>query len=658
MNLHSEMKRLIWVSLQGGLFLGILAGIYLAIPEIISNRYLTHQFYYTLLSILTDTTNRTLPLAVGGLLGIALVNLCMTFLVVTKKKTLSVSFFALFLYQGFFMRLGQGLQEHIVQTFYQAGFFLIFFLLSLSVSLCLLLALLASYSLYRFICLLVETKITLSPVPFLSKALQGGFVLCLFSAIFLYGAKFFFHFQLQKQLTHKPNVIFILADALRADHLGCYGYKRPTSPFLDRFAKKSVLFTRCISQGPATIPSVMCLFTSRYASYFYNFYDMRDLLSEEKTPIALPPEEVTMAEVLREGGYVTAAISASPLVAKRSLEPWDATGFDQGFSQFDGSPVKGEWNWQWRSAEAVNHRAIAWLRNNSHKKFFLYLHYIDPHDKYHSPEPYHSLFLTRRPSEKSLGYGKPNIFWEPLREGLKINPSKEDIQDLVDYYDGEIRYLDSQIEILFHILKELDLLQNTVIFLTADHGETFFEHGDFKHGYGLHQELIHVPLMIYDPSKTFQKKRIDNLVQGIDVLPTLLNLLEIKVPPGVQGESLLPLMRDDPISWREYALSESPFRDEKALLTRDWKYIHFFTGGFEGMARARAHLREKQLYHLEKDPKELRNVIRTNRERANTLYSQLLSLLSPRERERIAKGTMIKLGEKEGEKLRSLGYLH
>ena len=607
------------IALYATILLAAGVGLARGVHEVIAQRYLPYDFYYSALSSMSRSLNGS-SLSRGSVFSF-LILLGGILFVKKRKKIIFVLIFSTLLFK-----------------------FLIPFC-EKSILLPLSLSFLLAFLLYPFFAFALKGNAASQK---LIRSIRAVALFSLVSILFLNGVVFFFRTILQKHLTHQPNVIFILSDALRADHLGCYGYPRPTSPFLDRFSEKSVLFTECISQGSATFPSLLCLLTSKYASSLFAF-------TLDRRISFLSPGEMTLAEFLFEKGYVTAAISSSPIVQERSSRHTRG-GFAQGFFYFDGSPGREE-KWNWRSAEEVNQKAIHWLRRNSRKRFFLYLHYMEPHDVYHSPEPYNSLFS--KDSEKGAGRpGNPVPLWDRIRKGEEVNPAREELQGLIDHYDGEIRYLDTQIEILFSHLEKLGLLENSLIIFTSDHGEAFFEHGEVRHGYGLHQEQIHVPLLVYGPMAGFQGRKVSQfLVQGIDILPTVLDSVGMKKTEGVDGRSLRALLSGGNISWRTYALSESPYVDQKALLTKEWKYIHDFGGGFEKKG-PKSRFRENQLYHLESDPQESKNVITLYPERVHEMYSKIFSLLSVPEKERILHKKSIPLGIEEKETLKSLGYLH
>ena len=318
-----------------------------------------------------------------------------------------------------------------------------------------------------------------------------------------------------------PNVIFILIDTLRADHMSLYGYERPTTPFLDELAGRSAVFGRARSQAACTYPSVNVILTSRYA---YNFY---------KRPgghMGIPDDLVPMPQLFRAAGYATAAVSASPIVRATPSEHNPEGGFDRGFDTFDESCL-------WREAACVNDRGLA-VVDSTAKPYFLYLHYMDPHGHYQPPASWHLRFAQPYNGLDFIAKGDANPIAEMLYDnGPKVDFTDHDIQHLRDLYDDEIAYLDTELRSFFAALEAAGRLDNTIVVITADHGEEFLEHGHVGHCRGVWDTLTWVPLMIAGPGIT--PGRYPHAVQHVDLLPPLLDLARIEAPrEGMRGRSL------------------------------------------------------------------------------------------------------------------------
>lgn len=284
-----------------------------------------------------------------------------------------------------------------------------------------------------------------------------------------------------------PNVVLVTIDTLRADHLSCYGYDRPTSPFLDEVARSGARFDEPVAAAAWTKPATGTILTGLYPSRHGALY--------HGSSLQIPEGEQTLAEAFREAGYATAGFVTNPNI-KRVFE------FDRGFQEYFDSPVEDtitlaairgsvfgglvmrwarhQFNWKYENdVLQMNEHILSWLAKNRDQRFFLYLHYIDPHIPYSPPEPYKSQFTRERD-------GFP-LFNERKREvGL-------------DLYDGEIRYVDEGLSHVADALREFGMWENTLFVVTSDHGEEFFEHGVLGHGFSLYQPVIRVPLLMTGP---------------------------------------------------------------------------------------------------------------------------------------------------------------
>ncbi len=337
----------------------------------------------------------------------------------------------------------------------------------------------------------------------------------------------------------RPNVILIMVDTLRADHMSTYGYHRPTTPFIDELAAGSVVFERARSQAACTFPSVNSLLTSRYAFDFYR---------QESGEMGIPATYPALAEMLEAAGYRTIAVSASPIVRATGSDENPNGGFGRGFEIFDESCL-------WDAAECVNARALA-LTDGLEEPFFLYLHYMDPHGNYAPPESYQKKFAGPYEGHDFIAAGDHNPIADMLyAEGPELEITDRDIQHLVDLYDDEIRYFDGQLQMLMTPWLDSGLLDRSLVVVTSDHGDEFMEHGQVGHCRGVWDTLTRVPLILRFPGVA-GGRRVETAVQLIDVVPTLLDELAI-VPPGfaAEGVSLAATMRGEPSS-RQFAFTD------------------------------------------------------------------------------------------------------
>jgi arylsulfatase A-like enzyme len=354
------------------------------------------------------------------------------------------------------------------------------------------------------------------------------------------------------------NVIFVMVDTLRADHTTLSGYHRSTTPFMESLAAEGVVFEYARSQAGCTYPSVNSMLTSRYPFDFYR---------RGPGTMGIPEEYSSIAEILKDHGYSTAAVSASPIVRNTPNEHNPSAGFGRGFDVFDESCL-------WQAAECVNKRAEEIIQTIE-EPFFLYLHYMDPHDPYQPPAG------RRRFSGPYDGFdfiaaGNPNPIGEMLYDdGPVIDFDDADIQHLVDLYDDEIFYFDDMLGELVGFLRGIGVLDDSMFILTADHGEEFLEHGQVKHCRGVWNTLTHVPMLIRAPGIE-GGVRIDTAVQALDLVPTILDYLGLDGSSAdLTGRSLLPLLSGT-IVGEHYA-----FSDQVKYRSVDDGRFHYILDGLE-----------------------------------------------------------------------------
>ena len=325
-----------------------------------------------------------------------------------------------------------------------------------------------------------------------------------------------------KMSMHSPSVLFVMLDAVRADHLGCYGYQRQTSPTMDRLARRGVLFEMAIAPSSWSLPTTASLLTGTYPHTHHV-----DRMGHE-----LPDEALTLAEVFRQQGYRSAAFSGDRFMFSRM------TNMGQGFDLFGDyflnltdtlsqeklvQVINGrlralglvEDTWGRPRAEEINQAALRWLdRTRGDAPFFLAVKYYDAHDPYVPPQPWRHRF-----SDKPAPGGKLGEWW---RHVPHLTP--EQLQDEMDAYDGGIAYADHALGELLASLERRGLLENTLVVLTADHGEMFGEHGLVGHTNALWLPVIRVPLIFWWPGRLPAGARIDVPVSTRDVGATILDV--------------------------------------------------------------------------------------------------------------------------------------
>ncbi|HSE42298.1 MAG TPA: sulfatase, partial [Acidobacteriota bacterium] len=340
-----------------------------------------------------------------------------------------------------------------------------------------------------------------------------------------------------------PNVLLITLDTTRADHLSAYRYKRDTSPFLSKLATQGVLFEDAFTVSSWTLPSHSSIFTGKLPSAHGATYQH----------LWLDTSEDCLAEILKRKGYETAAFVSGPflLATFNTIQ-----GFDYYDDQLD--PLSGIqrlmlikvirrfyktplwWVDGQRNAAEVNRQVMKWFdRYSGRKPFFTFINYFDPHDPYLPPAPYDKKYLTSssRMNGRIEGiYSNRDTGERIAKDGKPLR--EEDYQALKGLYDGEIRFMDDQISRLFEYLKSKNLLSNTLILITADHGESIGEHKILDHGHTLYEEQIKIPLLMIGPGVP-KGEKIGGIVRNIDLLPTLLEYLKLPSIQDIQGKSFL-----------------------------------------------------------------------------------------------------------------------
>ena len=323
-----------------------------------------------------------------------------------------------------------------------------------------------------------------------------------------------------------PNIILIIIDTLRSDHLGCYGYRRSTSPAMDAIAAEGVRFDQAISAASWTTPAVMSMFTSLPSS----------LHQAVLGSTALPEGMTTLAAELKKGGYQTAAIVVNPYTSSKF-------GFNRGFDLYDDNSIQlaaglGDLDLYNNSvSDKVTQYAVKWLKSSrrSDRPFFLHVFYFDPHYDYMPPSPYDGMFTDPDYCGGQDGSKITTLEGKPL--------SNADKEQILGLYDGEIRFTDDLIKVLIDTLRNMNLLTNTLLVITADHGDEFWEHDGVGHGRTLYDELLRVPLIIHWPNEIKPKQVVTRQVSLIDLMPTILDMVGLPIPSQCRGQSLVSLFK-------------------------------------------------------------------------------------------------------------------
>ena len=403
------------------------------------------------------------------------------------------------------------------------------------------------------------------------------------------------------------NVILISLDTLRADHLGCYGYPKETSPNIDRFCHDAVFFTTPIAQASSTKPSHASIFTSLNVVNHGAFGGYYHILSDDFN---------TMAEILKENGYQTCSFNGGGFVKS-------VFGFEQAFDLYDSS-FTGQFS------PEVN-RSKEWIKKHKDKKFFLFLHTYEVHHPYLPKKEYVDLFRG-----DYTGNLPDHITIEMLKKINKgeLKITEEDRKHIIHMYDAEIRSMDQAFAVLIDFLKKDGLYDNSLIVVTSDHGEEFGEHGMMGwHSHTLYEEIIKVPLIIKFPFSKHAGTKIHDLVRSIDILPTLLSALDIEEPQGFEGFNLMKGITEGKVK-KLFAISQLGLK-KSAVRTKDWKLFG------------------SELFNLSNDPLEQRDLAQENLQMKKTLNNTLKKFLKGR---RDVSNNLGRPDQDTLEQLRALGY--
>ncbi|HIF39626.1 MAG TPA: hypothetical protein EYQ74_00835 [Planctomycetes bacterium] len=428
----------------------------------------------------------------------------------------------------------------------------------------------------------------------------------------------------------RPNVVVITLDTMRADHMGCYGYFRKTSPNLDELAASSVLFERCLVPMSTTLPSHTSMFTGVWPAEHGVLANVKKQFIYERDPSL-----VTLAESYEAAGYRTGAfVSAFPLRSEAGL----ATGFE-----IYNQPTRSKE----RDAAQTTRHAMAWLEGLGQQPFFLWVHYFDPHGPYLPPSPYNEAFKTTEELRQWLGDRAValTVFRSKVKrteQGHKVN-----LLSSVNQYDGEIAFMDHHIGVLLDHLKEANLWNRTVVAVMGDHGEGLNQHREPGHGFSW-DEQVRVPFLLRAPGLDPRKE--SRLVSATDLGPTLFGLTNLQDSEQKTAYELrsrgFDVLHDSfeprPLLVQSSARAElTEHRSELGLTTGRWKFMHRSDGG-------------SSLFDLDRDPFELHDVAvlyPTKVVELSAVAERLLAEQTARGQSKSRPAT-----EEELDSLRALGY--
>lgn len=411
------------------------------------------------------------------------------------------------------------------------------------------------------------------------------------------------------------NVIWFCLDTLRADHLGCYGYFRDTSPTLDRLAREGAVFPQSRANAVATGPAFTSMFTGQYAincEWYMTPFDVPNMIN-------FPDDRPTLPEMIWEhGGITTAAFDNLINFASHMKQ------FVRGFEYYVNVTRTPRPVHHHVVGGAVNERLIPWIAAHRAERLFLFVHYWDPHLPYNQPDEFARPFVHEPGSLDDLevrrapagyeyvpGWGTveqiPNTEWPDGFAPEPAAPSK--YPTCVDAYDGEILYTDHLVDAVLNGLADADVLDDTAVIINADHGEQLNQHaGTWGHA-GLHDAVVFTPLIMWRPGTIPQGVSPSGYVHHLDIAPTILDLLGVEATAEMDGTSLMPLVRGEAPPRDHYYTEAMALR---AVVRDGWKYIWHKCAPDE-------------LYDLEADPMEMLNLIDEQPQRAAAMQEDLFA---------------------------------
>ncbi len=421
------------------------------------------------------------------------------------------------------------------------------------------------------------------------------------------------------------NLVLVIADTLRADHIASYGYSKTTSPALDGLAVENLRFANARSSSACTFPSMNALLTSQPTFRFRN----------AETRPGIPDDIDALPTLLRARGFSTTAVSASPIVRRSPGKFNPVGGFGRGFDQFDEGCV-------WKGADCVNRRVDALLPTLK-PPFFLYVHYMDPHDPYRPPAVFRGRFsATYVGPNEHVGKGDPNPFSAHVRGGGEpAELPASDVDHLRDLYDESILAFDHGLAGLLGLLEVAGRRDDTIVVVASDHGESFLDHGRMKHCNHVYDSEVHVPLVMRIPPVD-QSKVIEAAVANIDIVPTVLDYLGFdRTGLALAGTSLRPWIEPPAppqnrlvysVMGRQISATDGRFKLVMELAPRRYAFFDLQTDPAETHDVGADHPRIRRTFNIALERWLARSEPGTDEERVNR-------------------------GEEAEELLRSLGYL-
>ncbi len=410
----------------------------------------------------------------------------------------------------------------------------------------------------------------------------------------------------------KPNVLLLGIDSLRRDHMSCYGYRHLTTPHIDKFAQGGVLFENHFSPSIPTTPGYASMLTGM------DCFGTDVVALRHKGPLG--DHVKTLAEILGEIGYNTTCVGFTGNPSARGFQKY--LDYEGWMPDETGRCPK---------AENLNAVAIPELKRlaSEDKPFFLFLRHMDPHSPYLPPRPFERIFYDGDEFAEDNESLRPMYEFKPFRDFLSswIPEGCTDSAYVDAQYDGAVAYMDACIQNIFATVESLGIEEETLVIITSDHGETLNEHECYYDHHGLYECTLVVPLILKYPGKVPAGKRYSDYTQIKDIMPTILDLLEVDTGIRFDGSSLVPLMRgEERAKEPEFYITECTWMRKHGWRTPEWKLIKALEPDFHFKP-------ETELYNLIKDPGETRNVADEEPEVVAMLEARMNAYIAKREKE-------------------------
>ncbi len=425
----------------------------------------------------------------------------------------------------------------------------------------------------------------------------------------------------------RPNIVLLGVDSLLADHMSCYGYHRQTTPHIDRFARGGALFEKTYS---AHIPT-----TSAYASMLTGLDAFGTQVVALRHKGGLRKDVQTLPEILRDQGYATSCVGFTGNPSSR------------GFDKYIEYPSWGSWN-EGRSPKAqnLNDVAIPELGRLAKRRgpFFLFLRHMDPHAPYLPPAPYERMFYHGDECDPKNRSMDPVMAFKPFCDFFKswMPPGITDKDYVIAQYDGAVAYMDACIQTIFNALEAHGIMDETIVILNGDHGETLYDHECWFDHHGLYDVTLHVPLIIRYPGRIPAGSRVTGYNQHKDLVPTILDLAEIETGIDFDGDSLMSLVDGTVTSFdSEFYITECTWMRKHGWRTPQWKLMVALEPDFHFKPPV-------ELYNLVEDPDENNNLAEELPEVVNLLKRRMNAWIRKRVKETGKRNPMLTQGDWHG----------